>query len=119
MIHNKEKVFGIAPYMAPELLGHNDSQSLPFSEKTDIYSLGMLLWEISSGYPPFKNYDSIAIICKVAGGKGEKEEKISGTPSDYYDIYTSCWNYNPEERPTIEDVYNKLESMLLENNEDK
>ena len=40
----------MAPYVAPELF---NSQPPPFSKKTDIYSLGVLLWELSSGYPPF------------------------------------------------------------------
>ena len=46
-------VFGMVPYVAPELFNFK-SQLSSFSKKTDIYSLGVLLWELSSGYPPFK-----------------------------------------------------------------
>ena len=101
--------------MAPELLKHNDSQSPPFSIKTDIYSLGVLFWELSSGYPPFKNHLEVALIFQIINGTREK--KISNTPSGYYDLYTACWNGNPEERPIIEDVHDKLKNMLFKNDE--
>jgi serine/threonine protein kinase len=119
MIHDKEKVFGMAPYVAPELFGHKDSRCPPpFSKKTDIYSLGVLLWELSSGCPPLKNYGSMAIIYNAYGGKCMKEEKIPGTPTDYHKLYTDCWNDNPEERPIIENVHNKLKNIVEDKNKE-
>ena len=106
----------MAPYMAPELFNFK-SKLPPFSTKTDIYSLGILLWEISSGYPPFKDYDDTGAILINSITNGTREEKISGTPHDYYDLYTACWSGNPKERPIIEVVYDKLKSMLPKNNE--
>ena len=38
------------------------------------------------------------------------QEKIPDTPTDYYDLYTSCWDDNPEKRPDIEEVHNKLKN---------
>ena len=42
------KIYGIIPYIAPETLqgGKNTKQ-------LDIYSIGMLMWEIFVGHPPF------------------------------------------------------------------
>ena len=105
----------MAPYMAPELFDFKSKLSL-FSTKTDIYSLGILLWEISSGYPPFKDYDDGAILINSITN-GTREERILGTPPDYYDLYTACWSGNFKVRPSIEVVYNKLENMLPKNNE--
>ncbi|CAB4490918.1 unnamed protein product [Rhizophagus irregularis] len=110
------EIFGMIPYVAPELLKHKGSQLPPFSWKTDIYSLGVLLWELSSGYPPFENTDErllqIHIICN------KREEKIPDTPSDYYNLYTACWNENPEERPIIEVIHNKLLQLSNKDTED-
>src|SRR3954447_18433981 len=104
MVHDKEKIFGMDPYVAPELFN-----TPSFSKITDIYSLGVLLWVLSSGYSPFKGYDISALIHNIANGNREK--MIPGTPSDYHKLY-NCWNGNPEERPIIEDVYRKLQCML-------
>ena len=106
------------PYMAPEVLSYKDyskGQLPPFSNKSDIYSLGVLLWELSSGHPPFKDeeYDDKLLALYIAGGKREQEKP--DTPPDYYELYTDCWKGKPEERPTIEDVYDKLKSMLPKN----
>ncbi|CAB4435686.1 unnamed protein product [Rhizophagus irregularis] len=79
--------------------------------------LGVLLWELSSGYPPFENTDDILLPIHIICNK-KREEKIPNTPSDYYNLYTACWNENPEERPTIEIIYNKLLQLSNINTED-
>ena len=105
----------MAPYMAPELLKHGDnSQPPPFSKKTDIYSLGVLLWELSSGYPPFKNHIEMGLIFNILNGA--REQKIQNTPPFYYDLYTACWNGNPKKRPIIEYIHDKLKNKLPKNN---
>ncbi|CAB5359194.1 unnamed protein product [Rhizophagus irregularis] len=111
------EIFGMIPYVAPELLNHKGSQLPPFSWKTDIYSFGVLLWELSSGYPPFENTDEILLPIQIICYK-KREEQIPDTPSDYYNLYTACWNENPEERPTIEIIHNKLLQLFNKDTED-
>ena len=59
------------------------------NEKSDVYSVGVLLWEISSGRPPFyaegEQYD-IALAIEIS--QGLRETTISGTPEDYVKVYT-------------------------------
>ena len=55
-----KEVFGMIQYVAPELF--NPNQPPTFSKKTDIYSLGVLLWEVSSGYTPFRNYENSKLL---------------------------------------------------------
>jgi serine/threonine protein kinase len=43
-------MFGVVPYMDPKKF-NNRSYSL--NKKSDVYSVGVLLWEISNGLPPF------------------------------------------------------------------
>ena len=61
------------------------------SKKSDVYSVGVLLWEISSGQKPFESYDSphdeIALTLEILDGK--RETPIPDTPIDYINIYTS------------------------------
>ncbi|CAB4382351.1 unnamed protein product [Rhizophagus irregularis] len=110
------EIFGMIPYVAPELLNHKGSQLPPFSWKTDIYSLGVLLWKLSSGYPPFENTDEILLPIQIICYK-KREEQIPDTPSDYYNLYTACWNENPKERPTIEIIHNKLLQLFNKDTE--
>ena len=109
-----EKVCGMTPYVAPEIL-KSHPKFPPFSKATDIYSLGVLFWEISSGYPPFQNHDKDELIFNIVNGL--REVIIEDTPYDYYDLYIACWKGDPEERPTIKVVYDELKSMAPKDNE--
>src|SRR5215213_6487342 len=62
---SSNKVYGIISYLAPELLrGTNNTKN---TKETDIYSIGMLMWEIFAGHSPFDNrahnYHLIFDIC--------------------------------------------------------
>src|SRR5581483_6703855 len=45
-------VYGILPYIAPEVISKNE-----YTFKSDIYSVAMLMWEVSSEQPPFINHE--------------------------------------------------------------
>jgi hypothetical protein len=79
---DQSKLFGMIPYIDPKRFGKNS-----LDEKSDVYSVGVLLWEISSGVPPFngEEYDS-ALIYGIL--QGQREKTVPGTPSDYADLYT-------------------------------
>ncbi len=68
-----------------DILRYTDPESLkyPNSYKSDVYSLGILFWEISSGRIPFES-DDIPLAIK----NGKRETIIEGTPLQYVDIYT-------------------------------
>ncbi|KAF0452008.1 kinase-like domain-containing protein [Gigaspora margarita] len=79
---------------------------------SDIYSLGVLFWELSSGVPPFKNiFHPTKIALKVI--KGEREEPINGTPIDFMNLYCDAWNGDPNSRPNIDEICHRLNSIQL------
>ncbi|CAB4427480.1 unnamed protein product [Rhizophagus irregularis] len=45
---------------------------------------------------------------------GKREKIIYGTPTEYSDLYTKCWKYEPSERPNILEVVSILESIISE-----
>ena len=53
---SSNKIYGITPYIAPEILCGNKN-----TKESDVYSIGMLMWEIFSGCPPFDDKDMIVI----------------------------------------------------------
>jgi len=83
------KLFGMIPYIDPKrfhIQKNNDIQTNTLNEKSDVYSVGVLLWEISSGYPPFEGeqYD-ICLAVRIL--QGYREKPIDGTPEDYIELY--------------------------------
>jgi len=89
------KLFGVIPYMEPKRFSgrrksnRNSTQIYTLSEKSDVYSVGVLLWEISSGQPPFYSenepYD-LDLAIEISGGL--REAPVPNTPSDYTELYT-------------------------------
>ena len=90
--NSQSKLFGMVPYVDPKCFDRqrsNSSQIKVYSlnEKSDVYSVGVLLWEISSGKLPFCNqpYD-ISLAINIL--QGFREEPVPNTPDDYVKIYT-------------------------------
>ena len=75
----------MVPYIDPKILINSDN--LKLNEKSDVYSIGVLLWEISSGKPPFnENTNKSSLIYNIS--QGQREEIIRDTPINYASLYT-------------------------------
>ena len=79
---NVSRIFGVIPYVDPKSFNN-----YRLNKKSDVYSVGVIMWQISSGYEPFKdkNYD-IGLILSIHNGL--REEIIDGTPVEYSNLYT-------------------------------
>ncbi|CAB4420974.1 unnamed protein product [Rhizophagus irregularis] len=104
---SNNKFFGMIPFIDPQKLNHGKKYVL--DKRSDIYSLGMVLWEISSCQTPFCGEDLACLSLKIC--QGLKEKSVKGTPMEYKHIYTSCWKIEPNSRPLIEGVLSRLRSM--------
>ncbi|KAI8604205.1 kinase-like domain-containing protein [Dissophora ornata] len=103
-------------YIAPERLTKIGTR---YSIECDIYSLGMIFWEISSGRPPF---DNLIANCSVEDGSlmnlaqnivvGRRERFVEGTDPIFEDLYTRCWHPNPLERPSMDWIIQTLGVLL-------
>ncbi|CAG8679289.1 3691_t:CDS:2 [Cetraspora pellucida] len=80
---------------------------------SDIYSLGVLFWELSSGVPPFKDIaDTIQISFIVISG--DREDPVNETPIDFLNIYTNAWNGDPNLRPSITKIIDNLDNIKMD-----
>ncbi|GBB93374.1 hypothetical protein RclHR1_21590004, partial [Rhizophagus clarus] len=100
-------IYGNLPYMAPEILRKG-----PYTLASDIYSFSIIMWEFTSGTPPFnhKEYDDIELILNIC--EGERPKIIENTPQCYIDLMEKCWDPNPSYRPTIKELEYKISEWI-------
>lgn len=94
-------VLGTPSYMAPEQL----MASRHVDGKADVYSLGVVLYELASGKRPFL-VDSFADLMRRATDPDylALERLQDGLPSAYYDIVRRALAVRPEERPMMAEL---------------
>eukprot|EP00096_Caligus_rogercresseyi_P012433 TRINITY_DN520_c0_g1_i2.p1 TRINITY_DN520_c0_g1~~TRINITY_DN520_c0_g1_i2.p1 ORF type:complete len:465 (+),score=103.02 TRINITY_DN520_c0_g1_i2:169-1395(+) len=96
-------------WTAPEAL----RQTHQFSSKSDMWSFGVLLWEIYSfGRVPYPRI-SLADVMKYVE-KGHQMEIPEGCPQSIYDVMKQTWNRDPDQRPTFSQVRRTLELIQSE-----
>uniref|UniRef100_U9SUR3 Protein kinase domain-containing protein n=1 Tax=Rhizophagus irregularis (strain DAOM 181602 / DAOM 197198 / MUCL 43194) TaxID=747089 RepID=U9SUR3_RHIID len=77
--------------LKPYLLNSYSSNPYSLNQKSDVYSIGVILWEISSGQSPFKDESyNDNLIMKIL--KGYRESIVSNTPLDYSILYIGKYN---------------------------
>jgi len=89
---NSQPRLWMIPYIDPKRFSkrrnsNSSIQSYKINEKSDVYSVGILLWEISSGHPPFKD-EQYDLNLAIEISQGFRETTVSGTPEDYVKVYT-------------------------------
>jgi serine/threonine protein kinase len=78
---------GIVSYIDPQWLRKPDALN-KCDKRSDIYSVGILFWEITSGHPPFQKFDDDFLLALQIIDKKLREEPIDGTPIEFVKIYT-------------------------------
>ncbi|CAB5181201.1 unnamed protein product [Rhizophagus irregularis] len=95
---SNNEIYGVIPYIAPEVF-----KSAAFSKESDIYSLGMIMWELTTGCKPFTYVEhDHGLIFKILDG--ERPKITEDTPECYADLMKKCWDSNPSKRPTIGEI---------------
>lgn len=78
-----------------------------FTSKTDVWSFGVLLWEVMSlGYMPYPGRGNHEVMQLVTSGG--RLEPPSNCPSPVYHIMVQCWNAVPEDRPNFTLILERL-----------
>ena len=84
-------------------------------KKSDIFSLGVILWEISSGKLPCQgaatNYE---VFLYRLNDSHDLDSTFPGTSECYINLYSECWDENPDKRPICEKVNKVLKSLLTQ-----
>ena len=94
-------------WCAPEIM-----QNKPYTEKADVYSYGMMLWELLTRELPFENYKFHHQV---------EDDVIKGIrpsiPGECWESYSEliriCWHADPIKRPTFSEVIPLLREMVI------
>ncbi|RIB17299.1 kinase-like domain-containing protein [Gigaspora rosea] len=98
-------ILGILPYIDPEVLNGKS-----YTKKSDIYSFGIIMWEILYGKQVYSNDKSesqlqlLQFQIRFDGWHPHIPEDV--TPPCYVDLMKKCWSREPEKRPSAEEICN-------------
>jgi serine/threonine protein kinase len=100
-------IYGNLPYIAPEVISGKQT-----TKASDIYSVAMLMWEISFEQPPFINHEhdydlAINII------NGMRPKIISEMPLKYKNLMEQCWDADPLKRPDTDTLLEEINEIKL------
>ena len=93
------------PWTAPEILRLNRH-----TDKSDIYSLGIVYWELAANEIPYDSHHSDVIRGFVLAGDRLNIPEM--TPLHFSEVIQKCWSHNPNERPNSSRVIGLIEKCI-------
>ncbi len=93
---------GTTQYMAPEVLNPpEDGGAAPYDAKVDVYSFGVLLWELFSAARPFANLQAAQVPMAVCVKQARPSPDPAAMPAPVLALMKRCWAAEPRLRPAI------------------
>jgi serine/threonine protein kinase len=97
---------GSLRYMAPET-----ALRKPYNEKVDVYSYGILVWQMARDRVPFKGLSKDEFLKNISVG-GERPKLDSSWPSAFSNLLTRCWHEDVLQRPSFQSIVEELDRMI-------
>ena len=101
------KLRGTFQWMAPEVITKDN-----YTEKADVFSFGIILWEFWSKDPPYKGVKAKEVGIKVKNNANYRPPIPPEVPEEIGELMECCWDADPEKRPTFLDIINFLDEYL-------
>src|SRR5688572_22602343 len=105
------RIVGTVAYMSPE-----QAEGKPVDHRTDIFSLGILLYEMATGQRPFQGDTSMSVLSAVLKDQPRPVTELNPSlPSAFSRILKTCLRKDPDRRfQSAKDVRNELETLREE-----
>ncbi|ERN16030.1 hypothetical protein AMTRI_Chr11g94780 [Amborella trichopoda] len=102
---------GTYRWMAPEVINHQ-----PYDQKADVFSFGIVLWELATSKVPYDN------LTPLQAALGVREGMRPSLPENAHPrllaLMQRCWNGDPRERPSFLEIGIELEDLVQEMTKD-
>jgi serine/threonine protein kinase len=106
--NSTETAVGPIKWMAPESLTNR-----LYSTKSDVWSFGVVIYEILTRESPYHEYNVMQIGTKVAMGTLSLVTELENTkvkyPDNVMEVFKMCLEFKAENRPEFEDIVNMLD----------
>ncbi|XP_040949961.1 serine/threonine-protein kinase STY46 isoform X2 [Gossypium hirsutum] len=96
---------GTYRWMAPEVIEHK-----PYDHKADVFSFGVVLWEMLTGKLPYENLTPLQAAVGVVQ-KGLRPVIPQHTRPKFVELLERCWQQDPSLRPEFSEITNLLEDL--------
>jgi len=93
-------------FAAPEIF-----RKFPHSEKSEVFSFGVILWELITRKIPYQHQEPEYIKMFIKNG-GRLDIPTNCSPA-YQQLLQDCWIEDPTQRPTFTEVYLRLKNMEM------
>ena len=96
-------VFGTPRYMSPE-----QAQGKPLDARTDLYSLGVIVYQMLTGRPPFTDNDAVVVMARHIKSVPKRPNEVApdaNVPKELEDVVMRALSKDPVERQASADVF--------------
>ncbi|XP_020115320.1 serine/threonine-protein kinase STY46 [Ananas comosus] len=99
---------GTYRWMAPEVIEHK-----PYDQKADVFSFGILLWELLTGKIPYEYLTPLQAAVGVVQ-KGLRPTIPKNTHPKLIELLERCWQQDPTQRPDFSEILETLQHLAKE-----
>lgn len=113
---------GTLPWTAPEILRSPDA----VTEKVDVFSFGIVMWELWTGKEPYEGLNYHALMVQLANPEARLRPPVPGSPEwageeaavppelapGWKVLMERCWAEDPEDRPSFTQIIRELREMI-------
>ncbi|KAF9780770.1 kinase-like domain-containing protein [Thelephora terrestris] len=98
-------------YYPPEFLKDEPGAKPHATKQSDIYSMGMTIYEVLTGEKPFKEIHTLSVVMPIINGIRPKKPTFlftRGYTEELWNLTTACWQQDPAARPPVDQVLESL-----------
>ena len=97
---------GSLRYMAPEV-----ALKRPYSEKVDVYSFGILVWQMARDKIPFKDCNVNDFMKNIVIG-GQRPKLDKSWPVGFSSLLKRCWSADASQRPSFSQLLSEFNELI-------
>lgn len=105
----KHGPIGTPLWMAPEVLMNKE-----YDEKADVYSFGIVLWEILTGEDPWGDIESLVDLVDAVCLEHRRPPLPKDIPQSLRDLINACWHPETDKRPSFEEIIPRFDDIIID-----